>query len=251
VDALGGLDIAVNNAAGGGHGPTPLAEVSPDQFRSALAISLESVFLSLKFEAPAMLESGGGAIVNMASTASLEAVGGLAGYVAAKHGVIGLTRVAALDYAAKGVRVNAIALGPILTERLEAAGEDAQRTAGLAMPMRRIGQPSEVASAAVWLCSDLASFVTGATLIIDGGKLAGTPPSVLLQRRRAVRRSLSDRGTHRLAAVPAHPRRDRLARRPGHACSWRLSFVVVTARLSCVSSAAGHSPSRPSLARTC
>src|SRR6266496_6502137 len=98
VDALGGLDTAVNNAAGGGHGPTPLAEVSPDQFRSALAISLEGVFLSLTFEIPAILESGGGAIVNMASTAGLEAVGGLAGYVAAKHGVIGLTKVAALDY---------------------------------------------------------------------------------------------------------------------------------------------------------
>ncbi len=176
VQALGGLDIAVNNAAGGGHGPTPLTEVGPDQFRSALAISLESVFLSLKFEIPAMLESGGGAIVNMASTAGLEAVGGLAGYVAAKHGVIGLTKVAALDYAAHGVRVNAIAPGPILTERLEAAGEDAQRKAGLAMPMRRIGQPSEVAAAAVWLCSDQTSFITGATLIIDGGKLAGTPP---------------------------------------------------------------------------
>jgi NAD(P)-dependent dehydrogenase (short-subunit alcohol dehydrogenase family) len=175
VDALGGLDIAVNNAAGGGHGPTPLAEVSEDQFRSALAISLESVFLSLKFEIPAMLESGG-AIVNIASTAGLEAVGGLAGYVAAKHGVIGLTKVAALDYAEQRVRVNAIAPGPILTERLEAAGEDAQRAAGDAMPMRRIGQPSEVASAAVWLCSDQPSFVTGATLVIDGGKLAGTPP---------------------------------------------------------------------------
>jgi NAD(P)-dependent dehydrogenase (short-subunit alcohol dehydrogenase family) len=176
VDELGGLDVAVNNAAGGGHGPTPLAEVSPDQFHSALAISLESVFLSLKFEIPAMLASGGGAIVNMASSAGLEAVGGLAGYVAAKHGVIGLTKVAALDYAAQGVRVNAIAPGPILTERLEAAGEDAQRTAGQAMPMRRIGRPIEVASAAVWLCSDQASFVTGATLNIDGGKLAGTPP---------------------------------------------------------------------------
>jgi len=176
LDALGGLDIAVNNAAGGGHGPTPLTEVSEDQFRSALAIRLESVFLSLKFEIPAILESGGGAIVNMASTAGLEAVGGLAGYVAAKHGVIGLTKVAALDYAAQGVRVNAIAPGPILTERLEAAGEDAQRAAADAMPMRRIGQPIEVASAAVWLCSDQASFVTGTTLIIDGGKLAGVPP---------------------------------------------------------------------------
>jgi NAD(P)-dependent dehydrogenase (short-subunit alcohol dehydrogenase family) len=176
VDALGGLDIAVNNAAGGGHGPTPLTDVTVDQFRSALTISLESVFLSLKSEIPAMLESGGGAIVNMASTAGLEAVGGLAGYVAAKHGVIGLTKVAALDYAAQGVRVNAIAPGPILTGGLEAAGEEAQRVAGGAIPMQRIGQPSEVAAATVWLCSDEASFVTGTTLVLDGGKLAGMPP---------------------------------------------------------------------------
>lgn len=191
--------------------------MSPEQFRSALAISLEGIFLALKFEIPALLESGGGAIVNMASTAGLEAVGGLAGYVAAKHGVIGLTNVAALDYAERGVRVNAIAPGPILPERLEAAGEEAQRKASLAMPMRRIGQPSEVASAAVWLCSDQASFVTGATLLIDGGMLAGTPPFSALQRRRVGRRSLSDCGAHRLAAVPAHPRRDGLARWTCHA----------------------------------
>jgi len=176
VEQLGGLDVAVNNAAGGGHGPTPLAEVRPQQFRSALATSLEGVFLSLRYEIPAMLEAGGGAIVNMASTAGLEAVGGLAGYVSAKHGVIGLTKVAALDYAAQGIRVNAIAPGPILTERLEAAGEEMQHRAGMAMPMRRIGLPAEVAAAAVWLCSDQAAFITGATLAIDGGKLAGTPP---------------------------------------------------------------------------
>jgi NAD(P)-dependent dehydrogenase (short-subunit alcohol dehydrogenase family) len=125
VDGLGGLDLAVNNAAGGGHWPTPLAEVRPDQFRSALAISLEGVFLSLRHEIPAMLAQGAGSIVNMASTAGLEAVGGLAGYVSATHGVIGLTKVAA---------------------------------------------------ATVWLCSDQASYITGATLTIDGGKLAGTPP---------------------------------------------------------------------------
>jgi NAD(P)-dependent dehydrogenase (short-subunit alcohol dehydrogenase family) len=176
VEQLGGLDGAVNNAAGGGHGPTLLAEVRPEQFRSALAISLEGIFLSLRYEIPAMLATGGGAIVNMASTAGLQAVGGLAGYVSAKHGVVGLTKVAALDYAAQGIRVNAIAPGPILTDRLQAAGEEARRAAGMAMPMRRIGQPAEVAAAAVWLCSDQAAFITGETLVIDGGKLAGTPP---------------------------------------------------------------------------
>jgi NAD(P)-dependent dehydrogenase (short-subunit alcohol dehydrogenase family) len=176
VDGLGGLEVAVNNAAGGGHRPTPLAEVRPEQFRSALAISLEGVFLSMRHEIPAMLDAGGGAIVNMASTASLEAVGGMAGYTAAKHGVVGLTKVAALDYAARGIRVNAIAPGPILTERLEAAGEEFQRRAGMSLPMQRVGRPAEVAAAAVWLCSDQASFLTGATLTVDGGMLAGVPP---------------------------------------------------------------------------
>jgi NAD(P)-dependent dehydrogenase (short-subunit alcohol dehydrogenase family) len=176
VDGLGGLDVAVNNAAGGGHWPAPLAEVQPEQFRSALAVSLESVFLSLRHEIPAMLKAGGGAIVNMASTAGVEAVGGTAGYTAAKHGVIGLTKVAALDYAAQGIRVNAIAPGPILTGRLEEAGPEVQRQAGAALAMRRIGRPAEVAAACIWLCSDQASFITGATLAIDGGMLAGTPP---------------------------------------------------------------------------
>jgi NAD(P)-dependent dehydrogenase (short-subunit alcohol dehydrogenase family) len=177
VDGLGGLEVAVNNAAGGGHWPTPLAEVQPEQLRSALAISLESVFLSMRHEIPAMLAAGGGSIVNMASTAGLEAVAGTAGYTAAKHGVIGLTKVAALDYAAHGIRVNAIAPGPILTEQLAAAGEEWQRQTRQGLPMQRIGRPAEVAAACVWLCSDQASFVTGATLTIDGGKLAGTPAS--------------------------------------------------------------------------
>ena len=173
---LGGLDIAVNNAAGGGHPPTPLADVSPEQFRSALAVSLESVFLSMKYELPAMLQAGGGSIINIASSAGLEAVGGLAGYVSAKHGVIGLTRVAALDYAAQEVRVNALCPGPILTDRLQAAGGEMQQRVSTAIPMRRIGHPAEVAAAAVWLCSEQASFITGTSLAIDGGRLAGDPP---------------------------------------------------------------------------
>lgn len=174
--AFGRLDAALNNAAGGGHLPTPLAEVSVDDYDSALRVNLRGVFLAMKFEIPAMLESSGGAIVNMTSTAGLEAVGGLAGYVSSKHGVVGLTKAAALDYAARGVRVNAIAPGPILTDRLAEAGEEMQRRAGVAMPMRRVGQVQEVADAVVWLCSDQASFITGATLPVDGGKLAGMAP---------------------------------------------------------------------------
>jgi NAD(P)-dependent dehydrogenase (short-subunit alcohol dehydrogenase family) len=123
-----------------------------------------------------MLAVGGGSVVNMASTAGIEAVGRLAGYVSSKHGVIGLTKSAALDYAERGVRVNALAPGPILTDQLAAAGEAVQRQAGMAMPMRRIGTPDEVAAAVVWLCSPASSYITGATLPIDGGKLAGMAP---------------------------------------------------------------------------
>jgi NAD(P)-dependent dehydrogenase (short-subunit alcohol dehydrogenase family) len=118
-----------------------------------------------------MLASGGGAIVNMASTAGLRGVPGIGAYVASKHGVIGLTKSVALDYARRGIRVNAVAPGPIDTKRL--ALPDDQRQAILrAIPAQRVGRPEEVAAAVVWLCSDQAAFITGATIPIDGGKLA-------------------------------------------------------------------------------
>jgi NAD(P)-dependent dehydrogenase (short-subunit alcohol dehydrogenase family) len=177
VQTFGRLDLAFNNAAGGGPPPTPLADVPVDAYDTAIAITLRSVFLSMKFEIPAILQTGeGGAIANMSSTAGLEAVGGLAGYVSAKHGVIGLTKTAALDYGDRNIRVNAVAPGPILTDNLARAGEEAQRQAASAMPIRRVGQPDEVARVVVWLCSDRASYITGATIPIDGGKLAGVPP---------------------------------------------------------------------------
>ena len=176
IEKFGRLDFACNNAAGGGHPPTPLAEVSIEAFDARLAVSLRGIFLSLRAEIPAIVRSGGGAIVNTSSTAGLQGVGGLATYVAAKHGVEGLTKVAALDYAGLGVRVNAVAPGPILTDNLKRAGARAQEAAAAAMPLQRVGQPEEVAAAVVWLCSEAAGFITGTTLVIDGGKLAGTPP---------------------------------------------------------------------------
>jgi NAD(P)-dependent dehydrogenase (short-subunit alcohol dehydrogenase family) len=176
VNKFGRLDIACNNAGGSGRGPTPLAETDVSDFDATVAVGLRGVFLGLKYEIPAMLASGGGAIVNMSSTAGSHAVGGLAGYVSAKHGVEGLTRVAALDYADRHIRVNAVAPGPILTGSLERAGADVQRRAAAAMPVKRVGRPDEVAAAVLWLCSDATAFATGTTFVLDGGMLAGTPP---------------------------------------------------------------------------
>jgi NAD(P)-dependent dehydrogenase (short-subunit alcohol dehydrogenase family) len=176
LERFGRLDVACNNAAGGGQAPTRMADLPIEAYDSAIAITLRSVFLSMKYEIPAMLGSGGGAIVNMGSTAGNEAVGGLAGYVSAKHGIVGLTKCAALEYAERGVRVNALAPGPVLTETLQRAGPEMQERAAQAIPMRRIGRADEVAAAVVWLCSDQAGFVNGAILPIDGGKLAGMAP---------------------------------------------------------------------------
>jgi NAD(P)-dependent dehydrogenase (short-subunit alcohol dehydrogenase family) len=176
VGAFGRLDAAVNNAAGGGHRPTPLADVAVADFDSAIAVSLRGVFLAMKYEIPAMLRGGGGAIVNVSSTAAQWPVAGLAGYVSAKSALDGLTRTAALDYAARGVRVNALAPGPVLTENLDRAGPAVQQRVAASVPMRRLGRPEDVAAAVVWLCGPGAGFVTGATLAVDGGLLAGMPP---------------------------------------------------------------------------
>src|SRR5437867_6078534 len=177
----GRLDAAFNNATDGPL-PAPLADIDPDEFDRGIATNIRGTFLGMKFEIPAMLRSGGGAIVNMASVAGVSAFTTLAAYVAGKAGIIGLTKVAALDYADRGIRVNVVAPGPILTEHLERAGEEAQRGAALSVPMRRIGRPDEVAAVVLWLCSEKSSFVTGAVVPIDGGQSAGLkPPRVYRQ----------------------------------------------------------------------
>ncbi len=130
----------------------------------------------MKFQIPAMLANGAGAIVNMASVAGINATANLAAYVAGKAGIIGLTKVAALDYADQGIRVNVVAPGPILTHHLQAAGPQAQRLAGQSTPMRRTGQAAEVAETVLWLCSPASSFITGAVIPIDGGQSAGNKP---------------------------------------------------------------------------
>ncbi len=175
VEEFGRLDFAFNNATAGPM-PAPLADIDPDEFDIGIRTNIRGTFLGMKFQIPTMLASGGGAIVNMASIAGVQATANLAAYVAGKAGIIGLTRVAALDYADKGIRVNVVAPGPILTHHLAAAGEEVQRMAGLSTPMRRVGQSEEVAAAVLWLCSDEASFITGTTLPIDGGQYAGNKP---------------------------------------------------------------------------
>jgi|ERR1022692_3857494 NAD(P)-dependent dehydrogenase (short-subunit alcohol dehydrogenase family) len=171
----GRLDAAFNNATDGPL-PAPLADIDPGEFDRGIATNIRGTFLGMKFQIPAMLRAGGGAIVNMASIAGLNATANLAAYVAGKAGIIGLTRVAALDYADHGIRVNVVAPGPILTRHLAAAGAEAQRLAGLSTPMRRTGTVAEVASAVLWLCSEQSSFVTGTVLPIDGGQSAGNKP---------------------------------------------------------------------------
>ena len=175
VQTYGRLDAAFNNAAAGPL-PAPLADIDTGEFDRGIAVHIRGTFLGMKFQIPAMLRSGGGAIVNMASVAGLNGTANLAAYVAGKAGIIGLTKVAALDYADQGIRVNVVAPGPILTYHLEAAGQEAQRLAGLSTPMRRTGTPSEVAQTVLWLCSPQSSFITGAVIPIDGGQSAGNKP---------------------------------------------------------------------------
>jgi NAD(P)-dependent dehydrogenase (short-subunit alcohol dehydrogenase family) len=175
LSAFGRLDAAFNNASAGPL-PTPLADIDPDEFDLGVATNIRGTFLGMKFQIPAMLASGGGAIVNMASIAGVNGTANLAAYVAGKAGIIGLTKVAALDYADQGIRVNVVAPGPILTYHLEAAGPQAQRGAALFTPMRRVGTTAEVARAVLWLCSDQSSFITGTVMPIDGGQAAGNKP---------------------------------------------------------------------------
>lgn len=171
VERFGGLDVAFNNA-GGGTRPAMLAELDPDVFAQAIAVNLTGTFLSMRAQIPAMLARGGGAIVNMSSTAGLQGVAGLGPYCAGKHAVIGMSKAAALDYADKNVRVNVVAPGPIATERIP--NQERQRI-GQYVPVKRIGDPDEVADLVRWLCSDESRFITGAVIPIDGGRLAGTP----------------------------------------------------------------------------
>jgi NAD(P)-dependent dehydrogenase (short-subunit alcohol dehydrogenase family) len=167
---FGGLHAAFNNA-GIDTGHVPVADTPLEQWQRNLSVNLTGVFLCMKHEIAHMLQSGGGAIVNTASIAGLIAEPGISAYIAAKHGVIGLSKAAAVEYASRGIRVNALAPGLVNTAMTKAWFDDPNMSAYFTAntPIGRVSQPAEMAGTVLFLCSDLASFAVGQTFVIDGG----------------------------------------------------------------------------------
>jgi NAD(P)-dependent dehydrogenase (short-subunit alcohol dehydrogenase family) len=170
--AYGGLDIAVNNAGIAG-ALAPVHEMPVSAWQRVVNVNLTGAFLGMRAQIPALLARGGGSIINVSSILGQVGFRGACAYTAAKHGLIGLTQTAALEYAERGIRVNAVGPGFIKTPMLD-KNLDAQALAGIAQlhPMKRLGEANEVAELVAWLASPAASFVTGAYLAIDGGYLA-------------------------------------------------------------------------------
>ena len=175
VAAYGRIDCAHNNAGIEGMLATT-ADYPEDDWDRVMAVNLKGVWLCMKYEIPQMLQQGGGAIVNTASLAGLVGAKRMPAYVASKHGVAGLTKTAALEYAKSGIRVNAVCPGIIHTAMVERIflnrRPDIEERLAASEPIGRLGKPEEVAEAVVWLCSDAASFVTGHTMTVDGGLYA-------------------------------------------------------------------------------
>lgn len=175
VERFGGLHCAVNNAGIAGTFLNPITETDDAVYDRVMAVNVKGVWLCLKAEIPAILQSGGGAIVNLASVAGLIGAPGGSAYAASKHAVIGLTKSVALEFARQNVRVNAICPSYIDTPMVNTIAEMDQAMANRtqkASPMRRLGRPEEVAETVVWLCSDKASFINGASITVDGGLTA-------------------------------------------------------------------------------
>ncbi len=171
VDTYGGLDVAINNAGIEG-GSGAVAEQSEDDVHHIINVNLLGVFRCLRYEIPALLARGGGAIVNTASIAGLVGFQNAGAYTASKHGLVGLTKVAALDYATQNIRVNAVCPGVIDTPMIDRALEanpDMRPVLEQGAPMGRMGTAKEIAEAIVWLASDQASFMTGQAVAPDGG----------------------------------------------------------------------------------
>jgi NAD(P)-dependent dehydrogenase (short-subunit alcohol dehydrogenase family) len=174
VETYGRLDCAHNNAGIAG-AAVQTASVSEAEWDRTMLVNLKGVWLSMKYEISQMIRQGGGTIVNTASVAGLAGLWGWSAYVASKHGVIGLTKTAALEYARAGIRVNAVCPNLVRTPMAERfTGGDPRREAQIAAQaaMGRMATPEEVAEAVVWLCSDAASYVTGHAMLVDGGFLA-------------------------------------------------------------------------------
>jgi NAD(P)-dependent dehydrogenase (short-subunit alcohol dehydrogenase family)/quercetin dioxygenase-like cupin family protein len=179
VDAFGRLDVAFNNA-GAEQKPSVTVDVTEEEWDRIIAINLRSVFLSMKYEIPLMLEHGGGAIVNNSSGAGIKAFGRGAAYAAAKHGVVGLTKDAALDYASSNIRINAVCPGIVDTEMMQrfTGGTTEGRDRVIAQePIGRMGTPDEIAAAVLWLCSDAASFVIGKEAASEHSHRTAAKPS--------------------------------------------------------------------------
>lgn len=175
VALYGRLDCAHNNAGIEGE-LTRTADYSEEMFDRVIAVNLKGVWLCMKYEIIQMLSQGGGAIVNTASVAGLAGAPNLSAYAASKHGVSGLTRTAALEYARQNIRINAVCPGVIRTPMVERAfhvsNPESEARISRIEPIGRLGEPREIAEAVVWLASDAASFVTGHTMPVDGGMMA-------------------------------------------------------------------------------
>jgi NAD(P)-dependent dehydrogenase (short-subunit alcohol dehydrogenase family) len=174
VETLGRLDYAFNNAGIAGLN-APIVEYDEEVWNRIVAVNLTGVWLCMKYEIPVMLKQGNGAIVNTASVAGHIGTAGATGYTATKHGVIGLTKTVALEYATAGIRVNALCPGAIRTEMVESLIKQYPQMEKFYMdahPVGRLGVVEEVAGAVVWMCSDAAAFMTGTSMVIDGGMTA-------------------------------------------------------------------------------